>query len=422
MRKSKIIIMVLMLCVFVSGCGQENKKESNELKTLDSSSSILNGSSAEIEDESDYSIVRAENFSEGFAWVKLENQENRERRWACIDKSGVVQFFLNDEYKYINNNPSGYTDYIQTKWHEGTCLLTKECADTERILNTSGNIIFETDDIYTDILFYMEGYYVVVKHESGFETNEYSICFLSTDGEWSDIEWKIGDQNNSVEYCGSGIICHNDEYFNVKTGNTFKKSFLFNRIGEFDNGVCLVEKIGDYVALMYANGDIKKLDTTTYADTYGSYGKISEGCSVMNNQQNIAYYDIKTSSVNSIFKSPDNVHIDNNQDLCFKNNNLFVKQRGADGNLYFTIYNKEGDRLFEPIKCDTIGNLSCERIVTVSNFKYCVYDEQGNMVFENDSPIDEYSDDVAIVGRKTHNPYYIDKNGNQLFSKISIKN
>lgn len=414
MKKSILLIMAFTL--LFSGCKNDNViVEEQATETKDQSKFEIDLSTLPT---TYYSIQRAEDFSDGYAWAKFEIFNTGEEKWGCIDKEGNVQFFLSDEYEY--QNKSG--NYMSHSWVDDTCLVEVTGVDKGRIFDLSGNVIFETDETYIDVLFYMDGYYAVAKHVGGFDKDEYSVCFISTKGEWSDKEWALdGKDILSVGYLGEGILCYGEEFYNFNTGKTFKGSntdLYFELRSNFSNGVCLYENINGQYGLLYSDGRMKEIEidlsNVMYSNIEGDYV-------VLDNQSEIYLYNVQTNKLEKVCTLSNDTYIENYGDLHYIDDKIFTKILGVDRNHYFTFYDKYGKMLFEPIQAEEIGNVSCDRIITKSSDIYTVYNTAGGVVFTGNqyNTIDQYSDGVAIVGRKNYDPYYIDTEGNKLFNTIT---
>lgn len=433
--KTKIVCMALAIITMslaVVGCGRNEVTQSvSDVNTTETQivSEVLNETQAE---EKICTIKDTRDFYDGYAWVLLESSNiNNGTHWACINKQGEIQTILTaEEYDFVNNyNTHG----MKGVWNDGTYVIG-EVSVPKRIIDTKGNVILECDDKNIDVLCYGDGYYAVLKNIAGFDKNEFYICFLSTDGKWSDIEIKLDVDSKydvDVEYCGENVFYIGDNaYYNIKNDKEFKiddgKYSYHERIGGFNQGYILLRyNIYQYL-LVDTNGKITELEQDIFKDKTIISSGITDGKIICtySGQNKAEYYDVKNNAWHQICAFPNGVRFGSStlydsSTVYFENGNVFMTLEGADDKMYFAVYNENGERVFEPIATKKFVGASCGMIVT-NDDNFCIYDYSGEKKFEFDAyKVESYSDDVAMV-YDNNGRYYIDKNGKNLFEKLKF--
>lgn len=141
---------------------------------------------------------------------------------------------------------------------------------------------------------------------------------------------------------------------------------------------------------------------------------ISEGVVVYLDDRNndIYYYNINTFQSHLLYNYNNNILFLDPHNLYFSEGKLLVTLSGADQKLYFTSLDINGNQLFEPIKCDEILYYSNDRLITIQDNNYVIYNTDGKIIFnESRSNVSKYTDGFAVVDYRN----YIDKNGELLF-------
>lgn len=432
-RRLSLVLCAVLLTLSVAGCGQENAEQN--IIEADSAEKIISEvttANETLAEEKKMAIADTRDFYDGYAWALLESSQiNNGTHWACVNKQGEIQTILTaEEYDFVNNyNTHG----MNGVWQDGTYVIG-EVGVPKRVIDTKGNIILECDDENIDVLCYGGGYYAILKNIAGFDKNEFYICFLSTDGKWTDIEIKLDVDSKydvDVEYCGENVFYIGDDaYYNIKTDKEFEidngKYSYHERIGGFNQGYILLRyNIYQYL-LVDTNGKITLFEEDVFKNKNIISNGITDGKIIYtyaeDSQNKVGYYDINNNSWNQLCAFKNDINFDAytlyGEGISFENGNVFMTLEGADDKLYFAVYNENGEKLFEPITTEKFVGASCEMIVT-NDENYCIYDFNGEKKFEVDAySVETYSDDVAMV-YDSNGRYYIDKNGNKLFNELT---
>lgn len=416
-------LITIMLCATIPlltfvGCGEEDKSvASSQASNISSDSEILNSDTSlatEEATEKSYLIQEGTSFSDGYAWVSFEEKgSSGEKLSACINKSGEIQFFT-DEY-YLN------------EWHDGTCIVGEKSYDysTEcKIINTKNEVLFETNETFTNILAYGDGYYAISKYVHNLESKKYLIYFLDTDGNWFDTNYDLNLENEpEVGYLGEKIFLVGDVYINLNTkqATEYTDYNCYNMFGKFQDGVAVTGNS----TLIYTDGTTKTLELNGGT----VQGPISDGGFVYSNSDgdnNVLYfYDISTGNSNKITSYSKDIIYQNGGNLYFEDGYLFLSLQGIDYKNYITFLDKNGNEVFEPIPYDHIGSLS-ENYIVAYSYEGAVrtsniFDNKGNMVLKTDKYLidNNFHNNCVQVQNESHHQSYMDIDGNLLFDKLT---
>lgn len=437
-----ILCATIPLLTFV-GCGEDKSPATSQSSSTSSISEDLNlEASIPIEEatEKTYRITgfstpggfsSSTSFSDGYAWISFEElEDNEEELTACINKSGEIQFFTDENIDDLG------------EWQDGTCKIKN------KIINTNNETIFETDEEFTKILAYGDGYYAIAKYEHNIDSRKYFIYFLDTSGNWFDTSYDLNLQNlPDVTYLGENIFGVGNVYINLNTKQATEITDYHCKSirGKFNNGVAIDTSSWVNGSLIYSDGSVKSLDLNRGI----VQGPVSDGGFVYSNTDDnknthLYFYDINTETSLEITSYKEGVEIKNSDNLYFEDGYLFLSLKGVDGLNYITFFDKSGNEVTEPVAHEHIGMLSSNRIITYdlnwnNDIKkydkriYTIYDGKGNFVFETN----QYEYEIAL--EKTHgskiieNCYqenciqvdkygYLDADGNLLFDKLTHGN
>lgn len=439
-------IVTSMLC----GCGGENNNKSSGANAPSSNvSSYAETIESTTEASKEYAITNATVFSDGYAWVYLQDKNmtnykvHEDHQTACINKSGEIQFFLNLEHFNYQDQSFLWSNYQQDynfwhstnanfwEWHEGTSLV-HSTSGPQRIYDTKGNLIFETDDTYYKVACYADGYYAVMKQVKSIDKNEHFVCFLNTDGTWQKNEWNLNTDSDyyDVDYRGEGIFycsAYKGKYYNINSNREFEVNtteIIDSPAGNFSNGKILYKSP---TRVIDSNGSIiNKYENTQTTGFNGQYAAIFDAMYAEN--PFIKCYDSQNDKITDIATFTNGIEIPY-KEYMFDGDKICIELKGIDKNHYFTTYTSTGKQLYDPIQCDENKMWSlCDRILITRGGKYYVYDYNGNLIFDEEKvpyqnpDFHQYSDDVMLVKYSSFNFQYLDKNGNTLFEKLKFDN
>lgn len=411
----KELLFVLCLLCILTACVSKVDTPDQEANVPPSSQEAITTSPSSEENSvsSELTIYVAEpsNFSDGVAWVSIHNPEDGIRvSSVCIDTNGNILFKVDPNLFFTSKFENGVS-LCETL--DGIC----------NIVDKKGMIIFSSKDgLFDGVLAHGDGYFAVYKYKDGFDSAGYDIIFLNSNGERLNGEYDLLDSLPSLTYCGDGIFANciwqsvggsgNYVFIDAKSDTYFQVDGINNGSPSFVDGVCLVD-IGFWgmlPALIYADGTIKELNIGNYNPDF--LCPIADGGFVFrgyyNESQSILFYDIATETVTMLGNYGERVT--RWSELRFDSGHLLLPMVGADGKNYYTIVDKSGQSLFDPVTCESAYALGEDRIRVEYKDKTVIYNGKGEIVFELPAgqSVGSYHDGVARLG----NSGYVDLNGN----------
>ena len=438
----------------LGGCGGGN----NNSPSMQSASSI-NASSltetveATTEPPKEYAITNATVFSDGYAWVYLKDvnlrnyRDKENQQTACVNKSGEIQFFLNLEDFDYQSQSIMWSNFQQDyyfwhssnasfwEWHDGTSLV-QDTFGSQKIYDTKGNVVFETDDTYYKVICYADGYYAVMKQVKSIDKNEHYVCFLNPDGTWKSNEWNLNSDSDyeEVSYKGEDLFYCKGKFYDLQSGKVFGETNYVDTKGNFSNGKLLfhdITKIRTIDKQGNISDPLKDVETTSGFNTGSNYAVFFSSKYTQNNEIKRTMYFMNSANnkLSEIVSYTNGIEFTINAPM-FDGDKVVVGLKGVDQEYYFTTYSQDGKQLYEPIPCDDYNKIwsACDRILIERGGKYFVYDYNGNLIFDEEKipfqyvDCHPYSDDVMLIKNSNFNYQYLDNNGKALFEKLKIDN
>lgn len=381
-----------------------------------------------------YYIGSTRGFSDGVAWVEARQKENGvvvETQWACIDTSGNVLFMLDPN----TFEPSSFAS--------GVSLCKTYDSDYEvnayNIIDRSGNIVFSsTEGSFDAVIAYGDGYFAVYTYTESFREAGYTVFFMNYKGEVTKqidgLRTKIPELIN----CGEGVFAEKIRqnadaavtyrFYDAKTGNEYDVGGISSHKSMsyiFHNGYAVIEgkRMGDIPKLVSTDGKITELKQFGYGSFY-DFGPVSDGGFVCTSYYQdkvewVKFYDIATGTLTQLGNYGERVELNRATGFRFDNGSMLLPLVGADGKNYYTIVDKSGQSLFDPVVCKYADAEGDNRILVKFEDKTVAYNGRGEMIFELPAgqSVDSYQDGVArLVGSDyAISNTYIDLYGKPLF-------
>ncbi|MBR1860585.1 MAG: hypothetical protein IJ796_01790 [Lachnospiraceae bacterium] len=327
-------------------------------------------------------------FSEGLAWVRTD----KPNQLAVVDTSGNIVFTLDNDSEGIKvsagDSSKGITyDPIEaTPFHDGASVVYPSRylnAYGFAIYDSKGNLLTSSDDgdDATDMRFLAEGEgkYLIEKTTADFSENNTVIYCIDKNGNIISDEIEIsgnlygrkwnysGNGNFTFGMCGiidGKYIDFNDsDIYNNLDADTVKDCMV--QIYGSEGVIPLCSWGGGGETYGYVNGLVGEL---YYAGEFApEYEKI---LTELNDGNLNGWYDKDFNLVVGIPDYPDGVEV---VELGqFKDGYAPVKLRGADGRFYFTLVDKAGNQMYEPV-----GGV--ENVASFNGWSYSLYN--GNITF-----------------------------------------
>lgn len=295
------------------------------------------------------------------------------------------------------------------------------------MVNSAG-IPTATFEENTQLIAYGDGLALMYQRKDSITSIQHLYGIVDSSGTWIQPMIDLGISNSDKHYyAGDGIFAlaywtgyyHSDYLFwNSQKGNMFYVSGL-KVPPKFKDGVAFVHNtngskittasnVADpskwvetpYYFLLYKDGTFKAYDMN---------GKKFNGCS-----NGFIYYSVdeKTMYIVDITSPTFNIFTYNQyppaqiESIDFVGDYGLVTIRGVNGHIYFTLIDKQGHQRFEPIEAISYESMlgkhspvySDETIIFENpDKKYCIADQNGQIIATEYGYIGAFSNDVAIA-------------------------
>lgn len=331
---------------------------------------------------------------------------------------------------------------------KGATIVSQYNKDTYKydlvyIIDNNGNTV-ATFDEKVQLLAYGDGYALVYQRKDTITAIKHMYGIMDCSGNWIQPMTDLGTYCGENHYIGNGVFAiavwtgfyHNDYLFwNSIDGNIFYISGLQRR-PEFVNNIAFVyetdysqiinpfdisgetEDKGVYTPeyfLLYSNGTYK---------AYNMDGKKLKGYSngyiwyTVDGDNNQVYIELIDSSSQNVF-TYNEYSADMVNSITFNGDYGLVTIMGANYHLYFTLIDKTGKQKFEPIETTDFNSWSGTHSISYSDGavvfkntdgKYCIADNNGNVIVTDYDSIGTFSNGMAAV-KSDGISSYINKSG-----------
>lgn len=321
----------------------QEKEESEKLQ--DNSEENKNSKTVTIQATTPYV------FSEGFAWVRTDTPN----QLAVIDTDGSIMFTLDNVSDGIKvsaaDSSKGITyDPIEaTPFYDGASVVHPSRylnAYGFAIYDTNGNLLTSSDDgdDATDIKFLAEGegIYLLAKTTSGFSENKTVVYCIDKNGNMKsdEIEFSESLHNRDWDYIGNGN-------FAFGGGGIIDGKFI--RLDNYDiYNNADADIIKDYIVQIVGREGV--IPGTVMQTAYIPYDNLLYDRDNLDKfDSESGWYDKDLNLAVSVPDYPDGVTVDRGGVGQFNGGYAPVKLRGADGKYYFTVIDKTGNQVYEPV-------------------------------------------------------------------------
>lgn len=438
-----ILLVYLIMALSVVGCSKQKDNESNMLETTipnkinisDIESATGNAPEKSVSsNELNYYISDIRRFSDGVAWVETSNKENGEnelRQWACIDTNGDVLFFLDPNIYKPGNFENGVSLY--------EIYDNKYDVESYNIIDKSGNIVFSSQDgLFDEVIVHDCGYFAVCRYIESFNDTGYKLFFLNPRGDVTLEVDQLFEKTPELVNCGEGVFAQRVSqnaagevtyrFYDAVSGKQYEIGGIdyWDEVSNiFHNGYAVIEgpRMGDEPRLVSTDGEVKTLDCFGYGSFY-NFGPVSDGGVVCTSYDQkgveaVLFYDIATETVTQLGDYGERVNLYRAEGLYFDNGYLLLPLVGADGKNYYTILDKTGESLVEPVVCKNAYAVKEDRIVVEYEDKTVVINGKNEIIFELPvgCGLTLYYNGFAELscGEFPTKNTYIDREGNELF-------
>ena len=360
MKKVISFALVLALIFSLAACG---KKKNSDIEVVKDYESQPASGDSEGGQNVALNLTEVNDFSNGCAWVKSSGSES----YSLIDTSGkIICTSTAIEIHDMSNDACYVKEKVGDK--DGKAIYNY------KIINKDGKIVASsTDGKFDEILAAGDNLFFVHKYESGIDVSRHLYGTINEKGEFV----------NQLRECPYGVLEKD------KTKYIGGKAFLVNMDGSYygnlyvymsSNGKYFGEvtdegigNVGSSLYVINQYGIKAEGSDTLYSPRDGyehiairSDGKIEKAPAfdaVVNGMLIKKDYDKKSVSFTdpatgktATFSKYYPVYID-----TAGKDNFLIMIEGADGKYYYTILDKNGNMLFEPIE-GTRGEIHSERV------------------------------------------------------------
>lgn len=376
-----------------------------------------------------------------------------------VDYNGIINAdgeIIYSTDKTVDFTVIGKSSTIVSELNKDTYEYIPAC-----IVDGTGRVVKTFDD-KTQIAAYGDGLALIYQRKETISAIEHLYGIIDFAGNWVQAMTNLETYNNEEHYyAGDGIFAiavwtgyyHNDYLFwNGNNGNMFYVSglevppnfknevafvydtsysriinpFDISNLNEDEEGVATP----DYF-LLYSDGTFKEVDMENKELRGCSNGYIyynaedDENVTYIidissSNQSTFTYYEYPASMINSI---------------DFVGDYGLVTINGANGNLYFTLIDKNGNQKFEPIETESYNGWSGTHSIIFSDDviifknteeKYCIANTTGDIIVTEYDYIYAFTDGVAAACIDEGGMYsektwvYINKNNEQVIKTVKL--
>ena len=375
-------------------------------------------------------------FSDGLAWISFTKQGTS--YLACIDKTGTAKLLYQD-CTPVGDFSNGYA-----------CIISP---DTLYVIDVNGksHISFpDADNIR--ILTYGDGYTLLEEYASSFDSAGYTYTIYAGDGS-VETQFTSSKQLSEAYYSGQGVFYIpgiETEYYCIGTHSWQNFGSYPQQLSFYEDSLSFVETLDLETDSMLhtcgfsvadSNGNVRNI----YLDSVFWNivpSKVKDNiCIVYGNDaqgvNGLISYDLRDDSIHRLdddffskldFSNSDFTVSNAGTELLnissMQNSLCILPLRGADGNSYHAVFNKDWTPVYGPTTdpVDFSGNF----FYVIKDGSQSYYDAAGNHVY-TDTEIGYttdglYHDGAVLAKDGSGNVTYLDETGTPLFSELILDN
>lgn len=447
-----LLFSILLIGILTSCSGIDVSNTDLSMNTSQNSEYMLDGNIGSIN-----------HFSEGKAYVSFDKSFTKydvdKPGGVFVDKAGKILFTLND-----NQLPF-------TPFQNGVCIICNRPEGTDNtdfvpdtIIDSQNNIIASPGENgytafcdSTDGSFYnqntalVEGWILAYSKSEDYLGTKIKIGVLDTKGEWiiplnennpiSEYIEKNGDSELEYSYLGDGVVSfasydYGYNFWNIKDNYWFttdliklERFVIGNYVPEnihFENGITVFGTSSGKVFRMTNRGETNEIEFDFDPGLFVKPQMYSSGMFFYKD----SYYNAYGQKIIDLSK----YELSSDGPGPFVDDRALIVIKNTSGKQYFTLIDKTGEFLFEPIEMngndDTIDYTNQILIYnenTATSSVYHAYDKNGRKLFELEIPetssfsvyrssLGSFYEDLACFFASSLNPecYYIDKSGQRV--------
>ena len=355
----------------------------------------------------------------------------------CVDSKGYATCRL----------PAGEQEL--TNVYNGVFLTAKGAATYLRKID--GSAVFSDDKLdgakvillsHKGQAMFQDGYIMLCRMTESYAGASYELGFMNTNGEWlvplsgqnpiltGGFDASVSNLKEKLYYCGEGILAfQSDEdqhsYYNIRENQTVtikNTNYNFDSILQCDylqfrNGIC-VTAYGNYYYKFNVNGETKLIRKNIHNNIHerlGSnyYDRNTDQMIIMGIQYHTDAFYVGDAFSGTIVKKIENIKVCNVTGF-FSDGTAQLMIENKEGNYYYTVIDRNGNFLFEPIKTESnaVFNLNGYHIdtakTTYHDGYFSVIDNNGNLLLKTDYVKDFYIKNGVARYEKNDETFYVD--------------
>jgi hypothetical protein len=416
MKKTLMIGAVMLVVILLSGCAKRGAETSPASDFSSNSSSEEDKSAPSPTPQTQTEFYDGRGFSDGAVWVRIAMDSN----WKCVDEKGKALFSL-------AKGETPKTDFVSG----GAVveMLGSANKNIMKIVDKNGEVVFPKEDDENEYTFLISSGNAnfVRRHVNTFEKTEDQTGIVDNSGEWVvkptadlSVDWQAKAYDGIINR-----VKYNDDNFYDAVKNDFFKSDY-----DSDNYLKASRRFVEHryqEGLIYLHAGSNK-DTLTF---------LFPGQAENDMSFNYSYYESYQNAFRVGFDIRKTGFYDENRKLAidlssyadgafaiggFSGGYATLRVKNPQGNSFWTVIDKEGKKMFDPIP-DQLGKVACGRILaTPSNKENTEYyiDVNGETIIQGIKTGSDFGENcLAKIGSgdfTNQSPvYYIDADGNTAF-------
>lgn len=418
MKKAVSIILILATIFSLSACGKKKNSDIVVVKDYKSQPSDDENNSEKI---STLNLKSVSNFKNGYAWVKSSEETS-----FLINAKGEIIYTSESCYKY--HDMSNDACFVQEKIGENKYEY--------KIIDKNGQVVASSaDGKFDEILASGDNLFFVHKYEGSIDSSRNLYGTINEKGEFVNNLREcpfVNSKEVEAEYVGAKSFIFGDliylSYSSVYMSSCDK---FFDNSNEREK----YKGIGDDLYILYNHGITAEGSEKKYSEfdddgykyvVIRSDGKIEKTTkfdnivngfliTVDSEKKAVSFNDPATGKtfIFSKYFISDVYH----DKVRAADNNLLVSIKGEDGNNYYTILDRNGNMLFEPVSGKS-AYANDGKISLLKDDGYSVLDYSGNVIIDigKYSFIDTFNDGIAWAKNSSDQYVGIDEKGNVVIS------
>lgn len=429
MKKVISFALVLALIFSLAACG---KKKNSDIEVVKDYESQPASGDSEGGQNVALNLTEVNDFSNGCAWVKSSGSES----YSLIDTSGkIICTSTAIEIHDMSNDACYVKEKVGDK--DGKAIYNY------KIINKDGKIVASsTDGKFDEILAAGDNLFFVHKYESGIDVSRHLYGTINEKGEFVNKlrECPYGELSETyTSYIGAkafrvGAGVYDDPYIYMSSIDKYIGNNAIDYGTQINIGNNLYIVNGSGIKVEGSDTGYYEYDDDGYAyvvirsdgkvEKAPAFDEIINGMLVKRDREkeSVSFTD-PTTGKTATFSKYYPVYID-----TAGKDNFLIMIEGADGKYYYTILDKNGNMLFEPIE-GTRGEIHSERaagetyandsrLVLRTDEGYSVLDYTGKVIIPAGtySEIKPFNSGIAWAKNSSDQYVGIDVNGKVVIS------